>query len=236
MHRATLYLIPVPLGENLQGEIPEATLAVVRSLTHFVVEHPKTARKWIKAMEHPAPLPSLWMEELNEHTPDEDLHHLLKPLSEGHSLGIMSEAGCPGIADPGAKLVQLAHKKAIPVVPLVGPSSILLALMSSGMNGQAFTFHGYLPNKQGALQPAIKKLEQTARQQKVTQAFIETPYRNQALFQTLVQTLQPDTLLGIAASLTTADAQIKTLTVAEWRKQEAPDLHKKPSVWLIGMQ
>lgn len=234
MNIATIYLIPVPLGDNIQGEIPEATLSVLRSLSHFVVENPKTARKWIKAMGHPHPLPTLILEELNEHTPDQEIHNLLNPIKKGHSIGIMSEAGCPGIADPGAKLVMLAHEKGIPVVPLVGPSSILLALMSSGMNGQAFTFNGYLPNKQGALIPAIKKLEQAARQLKITQVFIETPYRNQALFQTLLQTLRADTLLGVAAALTTPEAQIKTIPVSQWHKIHPPNFQKIPAVWLIG--
>jgi len=189
---ATLYLIPVPLGPvSPEACLPPDTLAVARRLDHFVVERAKTARAHLKAMGHPLPIQSLNIEELNEHTPAAAIAALLAPLKAGHDVGLLSEAGCPAWADPGAALVMAAHRENIPVLPLIGPSSILLALMASGLGGQRFTFHGYLPAKEPERSQKIRELEKTARKENATQLFIETPYRSAALLDALATTLAP---------------------------------------------
>ena len=175
----SLYLIPVPLGPvSPETCLPPDTLAVARRLDHFVVERAKTARAHLKAMGHPQPIQALHLEELNEHTPATAIATLLAPLKAGHDVGLLSEAGCPAVADPGAALVLAAHRADIRVVPLIGPSSILLALMASGLGGQRFAFHGYLPAKEPERSQAIRELEKTARRDRATQLFIETPYRS----------------------------------------------------------
>lgn len=217
---ATLYLIPVPLGPvSPDACLPPDTLAVARRLTHFVVEHAKTARAHLKAMGHPLPLQSLKLEELNEHTPASAIAALLAPLKAGHDLGLLSEAGCPAVADPGAALVRAAHREHLPVVPLVGPSAILLALMASGLGGQRFAFHGYLPAKAPARGQRIRELERTARREQATQLFIETPYRSAALLDALAATLAPDTLVSVGADLTLPTQLIHTRSAHAWRGQ-----------------
>ncbi len=229
-----LYLIPVPLAADTIGSsLPPHTLDIARSLNTFVVEHPKTARAWLKAMGHPGPMQAVTMLELSEHTPAKDLPGLLTPLLAGQDAGLMSEAGCPGVADPGAALVALAHKHGVEVVPLVGPSSLLLALMGSGLNGQQFAFSGYLPVAAEERKKAIKHLEQLA-QKGQTQLFIETPYRGNALFKALLETLAPATRLTLAIDLTGPGQMLKTLAVSAWKKQPLPDLDKRPAVFLIG--
>lgn len=215
---ATLYLIPVPLGPvSPDACLPPDTLAVARRLTHFVVERAKTARAHLKAMGHPLPLQSLHLEELNEHTPAATVAALLAPLRTGHDLGLLSEAGCPAVADPGAALVRAAHREQIPVVPLVGPSSILLALMASGLGGQRFAFHGYLPAKEPERRQAIHELEKTARRERAAQLFIETPYRSAALLDALATTLAPGTLISVGADLTLPSQLIQTRDARAWR-------------------
>lgn len=216
----TLYLIPVPLGPvSPDACLPPDTLAVARRLEHFVVERARTARAHLKAMAHPQPLQALHIEELNEHTPSAAIPPLLAPLKAGHDLGLLSEAGCPAVADPGAALVLAAHRANIPVVPLIGPSSILLALMASGLGGQRFAFHGYLPAKEPARSQAIRDLEKTARRDRATQLFIETPYRSAALLDALATTLAPDTLVSVGADLSLPGQLIQTRSAKNWRGQ-----------------
>ncbi|HEY9098595.1 MAG TPA: SAM-dependent methyltransferase [Thiobacillus sp.] len=220
MASGTLYLIPVPLGPISPDTcLPADTLAVARRLEHFVVERAKTARAHLKAMGHPLPIQSLQIEELNEHTPAAAIPVLLAPLKAGHDVGLLSEAGCPAVADPGAALVMAAHRDGIPVVPLIGPSSILLALMASGLGGQRFTFHGYLPAKEPERSQKIRELEITARRDKATQLFIETPYRSVALMGALAATLAPNTLISVGADLSLPNQLIQTRNAKNWRGQ-----------------
>lgn len=216
----TLYLIPVPLGPvSPDACLPPDTLAVARRLAYFVVERAKTARAHLKAMGHPQPLQALRIDELNEHTPPTAIPALLAPLKAGHDLGLLSEAGCPAVADPGAALVLAAHRANIPVVPLIGPSSILLALMASGLGGQRFAFHGYLPAKEPTRSQTIRDLEKAARRDHATQLFIETPYRSAALLDALATTLAPDTLVSVGADLSLPGQLIQTRSAKQWRSQ-----------------
>ncbi len=218
MSVGTLYLIPVPLGPvEPEACLPTDTLAVARRLDTFVVERAKTARAHLKAMGHPKPLQELTLLELNEHTKVADIPALLAPLKNSHDMGLLSEAGCPAVADPGAELVKAAHRENIPVVPLIGPSSILLALMASGLGGQHFCFHGYLPAKEPERTKKIRELEQAARKNAATQLFIETPYRSSAMLEALSATLSADTLISIGADLSLPSQLIKTMNVANWR-------------------
>lgn len=231
----TLYLIPVTLGDTAWTEfLPQRTRDIACALRHFAVENAKTARAELKRMAHPFPLRELAIEQLPEKPDRKQIEQLLAPLRAGHDLGLMSEAGCPGIADPGALLVQRAHELGIRVVPLVGPSSILLALMASGLNGQQFAFHGYLPARDPERSVKISELERESQQLKQTQIFIETPYRNEALFASLLKNCKPATRLCVASNLTLTDEQIATHRIAEWRTAPAPSLHHKPTVFLFN--
>lgn len=233
MAAGTLYLIPTTLGECvLDAVIPQDVQQRVRTLAYFVAENPKTARAYLKQTGTMKPLQELHIATLNEHTPDADIAGLAAPLRSGHDLGVMSEAGCPGIADPGAKLVLYAHRHRIPVVPLVGPSSILLALMASGLNGQRFAFHGYLPVPDTERIKALRELEQQSRRLNQTQIFIETPYRNRKLVQSILERCARDTLLCIATEVSLAGADIRTMAVAEWKKNP-PQLERRPSLFLL---
>ena len=228
----TLFLIPAPLGDESIAWLPEAERAKVLHLTRFVVEAEKTARKHLKALGVSAPIRELLMSTLNEHTPAADVAALLQPLLDGHDLGLISEAGCPAVADPGAQLVALAHERGLRVEPLIGPSSILLALMASGANGQCFAFHGYLPVDAADKAKIVKELELRSRQRNETQVFIETPYRNNALLQQLRDTLSPATRLAVACDLTLPSQTIVSRRVKDWPK-DAPDLHKRPAIFII---
>jgi len=230
----TLYLIPVPLGETaLRSSLPDEVIGRARQLNRFVVENAKTARAMLKLIEHPLPLREILMDELNEHTPSGMVIHFLQALRDGEDLGLMSDAGCPAVADPGSRLVELAHKEGITVAPLVGPSSILLALMSSGMNGQRFTFNGYLPAKDPDRTDALRRLESNSRSSKGVEIFIETPYRNQAMLTAALQ-LRPDTRLCVACDLTTANEWIRSSTIADWKKRPSDAaLDRRPAVFLI---
>ncbi|UGA36653.1 SAM-dependent methyltransferase [Chromobacterium haemolyticum] len=228
----TLFLIPAPLGDESIAWLPEAERAKVLHLTRFVVEAEKTARKHLKALGVSAPIRELSMSTLNEHTPAADVAALLQPLLDGHDLGLISEAGCPAVADPGAQLVALAHERGLRVEPLIGPSSILLALMASGANGQCFAFHGYLPVDAADKAKIVKELELRSRQRNETQVFIETPYRNNALLQQLRDTLSPATRLAVACDLTLPSQTIVSRRVKDWPK-DAPDLHKRPAIFII---
>ncbi|MHB1053725.1 MAG: SAM-dependent methyltransferase [Thiobacillus sp.] len=220
MASGTLYLIPVPLGPISPDTcLPPDTLAVARRLEYFVVERAKTARAHLKAMGHPQPIQSLQIEELNEHTTAAAIPPLLAPLKAGHDVGLLSEAGCPAVADPGAALVMAAHRDNIPVVPLIGPSSILLALMASGLGGQRFAFHGYLPAKEPERSHKIRELEIAARRDKATQLFIETPYRSVALMEALATTLSPGTFISVGADISLPGQLIQTRSAKSWRGQ-----------------
>lgn len=227
----TLYLIPVSLGkDNAQAVLPGATLEAVRKLRAFIVEDAKSARHFLSAAGYPHPLQQTRFQILNEHTKESELEALLAPLLAGEDRGLMSEAGCPGVADPGEALVRRALDVGVRVVPLVGPCSILLALMASGMNGQHFTFHGYLPVDRLQRARAIKALESQA--EDATQIFIETPYRSAALLHALLEQCRRDTRVCVAADLTMPSELVQTRTVAEWKKQP-PDLERRPAVFLL---
>jgi 16S rRNA (cytidine1402-2'-O)-methyltransferase len=229
----TLYLIPTPLGPgDITWVIPIAVRQCVAGLGHFIVEHPKTARQFLKQIGCALPLQEIRMQVLDEHTRSEDFANLLAPLLAGNDTGLLSEAGCPAIADPGTELVRIAHQKNIRVVPLVGPSSILLALMASGLNGQRFMFHGYLPVEHDKRLMRIVELEKESITRDQTQIFIETPYRNQKLLEALVQTCRASTSLCVASEITLASERIATRTVKEW-KHLLPDINKKPAIFLL---
>lgn len=230
----TLYLIPCTLGDTPAEQVlPQHVIGIARRLKHFVVEHPKSARQFLSALKPEQPIQSLHFETLNEHTAPAELDALLAPLLAGEDVGIVSEAGCPGIADPGADLVNLAHRRGIRVVPLVGPSSILLALMASGLNGQCFAFHGYLPVADAERNKTITALEAESAKRKQTQLFIETPYRNEKLFGALLTHCRPQTLLCVASDITLDTEQIQTRTIAQWKSQPPPQLNKRPSLFLM---
>ena len=230
----TLYLIPVPLGPSApQDSLHASVLTTLRPLTHFIVEQAKTARAFLKAAGTDQPLQALQLQELNEHTKPHQLDQLLAPLRAGHDVGLLSEAGCPAVADPGADLVALAQQENIRIVPLIGPSSLLLALMASGLNGQRFAFQGYLPAKEVDRSKALRELESESRKRKQTQLFIETPYRNRAMFDAILQACQPSTRLCIATDLTLPGESIRTRSVAHWKKQTPPDIERRPTVFLL---
>ena len=234
MATGILYLIPVSLGDdNLAKVLPTEVIAIARTLDTFVVENEKTARHFLGLFKTEKPVRELHLLTLNEHTLEKDMPALLKPLLAGLNVGLMSEAGCPGIADPGAKLADLAHKKGIKVVPLVGPSSILLSLMASGLNGQRFTFVGYIPADKQARIQALKSLEFESKKQSTTQIMIETPYRNQHLFEDILVSLNGNTRLCLACNVSLETEMIATKTIAEWKKAPAPNLHKQPTVFLL---
>ncbi|MBE0616110.1 MAG: SAM-dependent methyltransferase [Burkholderiales bacterium] len=233
MGAGTLYLIPTTLGESaLAAVIPQEVQQRVRTLDYFVVENPKSARAYLKQIGMTKPLQDLHITTLNVHTPDADVAGLAAPLLAGHDLGIMSEAGCPGVADPGAKLVLYAQQRAARVVPLVGPSSILLALMASGLNGQSFAFHGYLPVADAEREKVLRELEMQSRRLKQTQIFIETPYRNQKLVHSMLERCKGSTLLCVAAEISLPGEDIRTMTVAQWKKKP-PQLDRRPTLFLL---
>ena len=233
MQAGTLFLIPTTLGDSaLAAVIPQDVQQRVRTLDYFVAENPKTARAYLKQVGTVKTLQELHIATLNEHTPDAAVAELAAPLRAGHNLGVMSEAGCPGIADPGAKLVLYAQRHGIRVVPLVGPSSILLALMASGLNGQRFVFHGYLPVADPEREKTLRELEKQSRRLQQTQIFIETPYRNQKLLLSILGACAGATLLCIAAEITLAGVDIRTMSVAEWKKRP-PQLDRRPTLFLL---
>jgi 16S rRNA (cytidine1402-2'-O)-methyltransferase len=230
----TLYLIPCTLGDTPADQVlPQHVIDVARTISHFVVEQPKTARQFLSSLKPDQPIQAMHFATLNEHSSAKDITGLLAPLLAGHDVGIISEAGCPGIADPGAELVQLAHRKGIRVIPLVGPSSILLALMASGLNGQRFAFHGYLPIAEAERTKAIEKLESDSVKFKQTQLFIETPYRNDKMYGALLAHCRPQTQLCVATDITLPGEKIRTHTIAQWKAQPIPQLNKHPSLFLL---
>ncbi|HEX8562591.1 MAG TPA: SAM-dependent methyltransferase [Flavobacterium sp.] len=228
-----LYLIPTLLGETDPADVlPQTVARAIELIDIYVVENEKTARKFIKAVNPEKVQSTLQLSALNKHTEAADFNKMIQPCVEGENVGLMSEAGCPGVADPGAAIVKLAHEKGIRVVPLVGPSSILLAMMSSGMNGQSFAFNGYLPIGKAEKKSALKTYEKLSIDKNQSQIFIETPYRNNKLLEDILQSLQPATHLCIAADITLPTEYIKTLKVADWKKIKI-DLHNRPTIFIL---
>ncbi len=229
-----LWLLPVALGDApWAGYLPAATRDAACRLGHFVVENSRTARAELKRIGHPRPLRELAIEELPDKPAAADIERLLAPLHEGHDLGLMSEAGCPAVADPGALLVRRAHELGITVKPMVGPSSLLLALMASGLDGQCFAFLGYLPVREPERGRRIVELERESARLGQTQIFIETPYRNQALFAALTQACRPRTRLCLATDLGLEREWIATRRVADWKSAAMPEIDKRPTVFLL---
>ncbi len=230
-----LYLIPVELGDTPQERVlPVYNREAILGIRHFIVEEVRSARRFLKRVDRDIDIDSLTFYPMGKHADAALFASYLRPLEAGEAMGVISEAGCPAVADPGADVVAIAQKKGLRVVPLVGPSSMILAVMASGLNGQSFAFHGYLPIDATERVKRLKQLEVRAQQEHQTQLFIETPYRNAKLFETLCSTLRPQTRICVAAGITTDEEWIRTKTVAEWRRQRLPDLSKIPAIFLMG--
>jgi len=232
--KGSLYLIPSLLGNSpVDQVVPRGVTQMVSRLDHFIVENVRTARRYIRKLDPEKPIDPLTFYTLNKHTSREEMEQMTDPLEEGHDMGLISEAGVPGIADPGEEIVKHAQKKHIRVIPLTGPSSILLALMGSGLNGESFAFNGYLPIKSGERIKKIRALEKKSRHEGQTQIFMETPYRNDKLLGDILTHCMEDTLLCIASEITTPREWIRTQTIREWKKNK-PGLHKKPSIFILS--
>ncbi|WP_027795267.1 SAM-dependent methyltransferase [Paraburkholderia acidipaludis] len=233
----TLYLIPNTLGDGDEAALAAVLPAAVReragTLASYIGENAKTTRAFLKRVGTTRPIQEIEIREMNVNTPAGEIDKLLAPLLAGIDTGLVSEAGVPAVADPGALLVRRAHERGIKVVPLVGPSSILLALMASGLNGQSFAFHGYLPVDANERVKKLRELEQHSRKAKQTQIFIETPYRNRTMLDALLANCAPSTLVCVAVDLTLPTETIVSRTVADWKKKPAPDLHKRPAIFLL---
>ena len=232
---AALYLVPNVLAEgDWQSVLPAQVHGILTNTRYFIVENIRTARRFMKQVNREINIDECTFYEINKRTKAHDIPRFLKPLNEGNNVAVISEAGCPGVADPGADVVRLAHERGLKVVPIVGPSSILLALMASGMNGQDFAFRGYLPVKPQERTKALTALEKTIKNSKQTQIFIETPYRNNQLIADVLKSCGPATRFCIAANITGENEFIQSKTVQEWKKKGTPDLHKQPVIFLLG--
>lgn len=234
----TLYLIPCPISDQtgVWDVLPASNRTMIDALDYFIVENTRTARRFLSKAGIARPIDSLEFRELNEHTvAGREVEQLIVPLLQGRSAGLISEAGVPGVADPGALVAAACHRRGIRVVPLVGPSSILLALMASGLNGQSFAFNGYLPIKPPERAKAIRFFEHRARAERQSQLFIEAPYRNAKLVEQILQTCAPDTLLTIAMEITAPGEFIQTHPVAQWRGRRLPELNKRPAIFILGI-
>lgn len=228
-------MIPCPISEgNPYDVLPEGNRAIMASIDYFVVENVRSARRFLSAAKIGRPIDTLEFAECSEHTTPEEVVPLLAPILKGRDCGIISEAGLPGVADPGAAVVAAAQQRGIEVIPLVGPSSLMLALMASGQNGQSFAFCGYLPIKPAERAKALRALERRAQSEGQSQIFIETPYRNQKLLEDMLQTLSAATRLTVAVDITAPTQSIRTRSVGEWRKQPPTDLNKRPAIFIIG--
>jgi 16S rRNA (cytidine1402-2'-O)-methyltransferase len=228
-----LYLIPTTMGDcDPMDVLPQTVKRSIDFIDYYIVENEKTARKSIKGVNPEKKQSELKLFVLNKHTETKEHLDFIKPLLEGKNMGLMSEAGCPGVADPGAVIVKLAHEKGIQVIPLVGPSSILLAMMASGMNGQSFTFNGYLPIEKGEKKIALKNLEKLSQDKNQSQIFIETPYRNNKMLEDILQVINPATHLCIATDITLPSEYIKTMRASDWKKAKV-DLHNRPTIFII---
>jgi 16S rRNA (cytidine1402-2'-O)-methyltransferase len=234
MQKGTLYLFPCPIGESApEAVLPAANFEAMRAVDYFIVENTRTARRFLSKAGI-GPIERLEFAELNEHTPAAEIESLLRPVLAGRNGGVISEAGVPAVADPGADIVAAAHRHGIRVVPLVGPSSILLALMASGQNGQSFAFNGYLPVKPPERLRAIRQFERRAVAEHQSQIFIETPYRNGKLFEEFLAVCAPQTRLTVASDISCPEEFIRTATIADWRTTSAPEIHKQPTIFIIG--
>ena len=231
--QAALYLIPVTLGDTeIDRVLPNHNRTIIASISHYVVENIRSARRFLRRSNPDIVIDDLTFYTLDEHTRPEEIASFLAPLREGKPMGVISEAGCPAIADPGADLVAIAQRENLPVVPLVGPSSILMSLMASGFNGQSFAFNGYLPVEPAERTRKIKQLEQRAYSEDQTQIFIETPYRNHKMIEELVRTCRPTTRLCVACDISCEGEEIHTRTIAQWKKAKY-DIQKRPAIFLI---
>ncbi len=229
-----LYLIPCTLGDTpIDQVLPRYNAEIVRGIRYFIVEEIRTARRFLRRVDREFPIDDCTFYEMGKHADEGQYASYLKPIAQGCPVGVISEAGCPAVADPGADIVAIAQRTGIRVIPLVGPNSMIMAVMASGLNGQSFAFHGYLPIDEGERARRLQVLEKRARQEGQTQLFIETPYRNRRFFDTLVRTLSSQTRLCVAAGLTTEDEWIHTHTIGEWRKLSLPDLSKTPAIFLF---
>ncbi len=237
MAKGVLYMIPCPISDStaVYDVVPEANRNIINSLDYFIVENIRSARRFLSKAGISRKIDDLEFVELNEHTKEGiAIEAMVKPLLAGRSAGVISEAGVPGVADPGAMVAEACHRKGIRVVPLIGPSSILLAMMASGLNGQSFAFNGYLPVKPPERAKAIKMFERRAQVERQSQIFIEAPYRNVKLVEQMLATLSPSTRLTIACDITSPDEIIVTRTVEQWRKTALPDMAKRPTIFIIG--
>nr|WP_306434690.1 SAM-dependent methyltransferase [Phocaeicola coprophilus] len=229
-----LYLLPVTLGDTaIDKVLPAYNAGIIREIKHFIVEDVRSARRFLKKVDREIDIDTLSFYPLNKHTSPEDISGYLNPLAEGHSMGVISEAGCPAVADPGADVVAMAQRRNLKVVPLVGPSSIILSVMASGFNGQSFAFHGYLPIEPNERSKRLKELEGRIYSEHQTQLFIETPYRNHKMLDDILKACRPQTKLCIAANITCEGEYIKTRTVKEWKGTALPDLSKIPCIFLL---
>ncbi|MCR4822852.1 MAG: SAM-dependent methyltransferase [Treponema sp.] len=230
-----LYLIPCPMGENPASQVlPSYNFEIVSNIRHFIVESRKSAVRFLISLDKNFPIDDCTFTELSEHTDEKaDLSKLLLPLEKGESMGVISDAGCPCIGDPGSRAVEIAQKKNLPVIPLVGPNSMIMALMASGFNGQNFAFNGYLPVKNGEREAKIRQLENKVYKENQTQLFIETPYRNQKMYEALLKSCKAESKLCIAAGITTKDEFIRTKTIQEWKKEKALPFEKVPAIFLL---
>ena len=232
--KPALYLIPNLLGDTPVDQVlPPYNREIILGIKHYIVEDVRTARRFLKLVDKSVDIDSMTFFTLNRHTKAEELGAMLEPLAQGMPMGVISEAGCPAVADPGADVVAFAARMGLEVVPLVGPSSIIMAVMGSGFNGQSFAFNGYLPIDRDERQKCLKRLEQRAYTEDQTQLFIETPYRNARMIEDIAKACRPQTRLCIAAGITTKDEYIRTYTIKEWRGQRIPDLSKTPCIFLI---
>lgn len=230
-----LYLIPVTLGETSTDQVlPSYNHDIIMGIRHFIVENVRSARRFLRQTDREFPIDDSTFYEMGKHADEHQFSQYLQALRDGKPMGVISEAGCPAVADPGADIVAIAQRQNLRVIPLVGPSSMIMAVMASGLNGQSFAFNGYLPVDDADRARKLKALESRAWNEYQTQLFIETPYRNQKMFQALLQSLRPQTRMCIAAGITTADEYIHTHTIAEWKKKQLPDLSKVPAIFLIN--
>lgn len=231
---AALYLIPVTLGDSpLEKVIPEYNKSIVLNINHFIVENIRSAKRFLSLIKSDIKTDDFTFYELNEHTDLKTISHYLDPLKKGVPMGVISEAGCPAVADPGAAVVEMAQNENLKVIPLVGPSSMIMAVMASGFNGQSFAFNGYLPVKPAERAYKLRQLESRAYKEDQTQLFIEAPYRNVKMLETILSSCRAETRLCIAAGITTAEEYIHTHTIAEWKKLPVPEINKIPAIFLI---
>lgn len=230
-----LYLIPVTLGETpIEQVLPSYNHEIIMGIRHFIVEDIRSARRFLRQTDRTFPIDDSTFYEMGKHSDERQYSQYLQPLREGNPVGVISEAGCPAVADPGADIVSIAQREGLRVVPLVGPNSMIMAVMSSGLGGQSFAFNGYLPVDAFDRAKRLKALETRAWTEGQTQFFIETPYRNKKMFESLLTTLRPQTRLCIAAGITTKDEYIRTLHISEWKNTKIPDLSKVPAIFLIS--